>query len=154
MRLIADHSLVHSTFELLPVLALIVVALGYLVGSWRRGARDAFKETVDLQAAEIATMRDLNARLTADAHACKDAISKLEGVVEQLRQENSELRALVMLEKVPPALVETLNRTTEVVMADVSTMHAAQVAELREAFAELLHPVAQGIDRLLTAERG
>lgn len=148
--MIADHTWIHSLAEWLPFAALLVVGFGYLMGSWRRGLADTWKETVDAQQVELSTLKTQNERLSDEAASLKSALKKLEGVVEQLRTENAELRQLVMLERVPPALTETLSTMTRAVMEDVNTMHARQVQDLSAILDEKLHPIAQGIARILT----
>jgi len=139
--------------EWIPLFAVAVIALGYLFGSWRRGLSDSWKETVDLQAAELDTMKQSNTRLSREVHESKEQIAKFEGIVTQLRRENAELRSMVMLDKVPPALIETMNSTTETIMTTVLQIHRQQTEDLIKSFEDMLHPIAQGITRLLTEPR-
>lgn len=148
--MLADHTWLHSAAEWGPFAALIVVGLGYLFGSWRRGLSDTWKETVAAQEAEVTALKIQNQRLTEESASLRSSLKKLEGVVEQLRAENAELRQLVMLERVPPALTETLSAMTRAIMEDVSHMHEAQVKDLTVILDEKLHPIAQGVARILT----
>lgn len=140
--------------EWVPLAVALIILGGYSYGSWRRGTADSWKETVDLQSAELNTFKEQNARLAHELAEAREMLAQLKGAVEQLQRENAELRAMVMLEKVPPALAETLAASTRVVMEDVAMMHDAQVDQLTEVFREMLHPVAQGVSRLLTEQGG
>lgn len=88
---------------------------GYL-GTRHRAADDAAKSAMDAQAKEIEVLVAANMRLerqTEDlAKTLQEArthISRLEGVVAQMREENRELREMVMLEKVPTPMLEAMN---------------------------------------------
>lgn len=148
--MLANHSWLHSMAEWLPFIALVVVGSGYLFGSWRRGISDTWKETVDAQATELAAIKVTNLRITDEANSLKSDVAKLEGIVAQLRNENTELRKLVMLDKVPPALIEYMSASSQTILAEVHNLHAKQTEDLKTEIEELLHPVAQGVARLLT----
>lgn len=153
-KVLANHTFIHTVSEWIPLIAVVIIGLGYLFGSWRRGLSDSWKETVDLQAAELDTVKQSNVRLTKEVHESKEQIAKFEGIVAQLRRENAELRSMVMLDKVPPALIETMNSTTETIMTTVLQIHKQQTEDLLKSFEAMLHPVAQGMSRLLTEPRG
>lgn len=164
----------------LTILALAVLTSGYLVGSWRRGKSESVKEAMDLAQQEIALLKSArdhaeNERKTLEAEmretsaACKEDIARLSGVVDQLRNENSELRGLVMLEKVPPPLESALKEIVVEVMQSVRDMHInsnqiliehfdKQLEQNREywtsTIGDRLHPIEQGIARLLIEEGG
>jgi len=136
-----------------PLLAAFVLVSGYVFGSWRRGLSDTWKETVDAQSAELKVYESANARMVKESVECKEAIARLHGVVDQLRNENIELRKLVMMENVPPAMAEMTAANTRVAMEMAAEQRAVEKAALVAEFTELLHPIAQGVARLLT-ERG
>lgn len=98
-----------------------VLVVGYLVGQWRSGGAKGASEALTLRAQEVQVLKDANDRLSSDLHAAREEMAQLRGVVDQLREENKELRALVMGEKVPPALYEA--------MRTVATEAATSTAE-------------------------
>lgn len=104
---------------LIQILTFVTVGFagwrGYL-GTRHRQADDAAKSAMDAQAKEIEVLIGANERLerqTEDlAKTLQEArahISRLEGVVAQMREENRELREMVMLEKVPAPMIEAMN---------------------------------------------
>lgn len=166
-----DDLFSYATFA-----ALAVLTSGYLIGSWRRGKAEASKEATDLALQEIELLKSARDRaeaartaiereMRATADNCKENIARLEGAVDQLRNENSELRGLVMLEKVPAPLESALQSIVTEVMNSVKDMHVQsnqllidhfdrQIEQNREywtnAVGERLHPIEQGVARLLT----
>lgn len=127
------------------MLAALVVAI-VIVG--RSKAKDS---TINAQTAELDArektedrLRDevagLRTELQEARAACATDIAKLEGQVQQLSAENESLRGLVMGTTVPDALRQTLIETVE-----------RGAAKNREFYEELLRPLLQGMDRLLTA---
>ena len=146
----------QSAKDWVPIAALGVVVLGYLAGSWRRGLGDSWKETLELQRSELLALKEQNDRMRSEGAACKEGILRLTSEVQELRTANSELRSMVVLDKAPPALEALqagMTATTAAILEEVSLAHARQVAELSAHFIEALHPVAQGIARLLTEGR-
>jgi hypothetical protein len=180
-----------DVLSLATFVALAVLTSGYLVGSWRRGKTEAVKEANDLAMQEIELLKvardraeqtrlTLEREMRATSDGCKADIARLEGVVEQLRNENAELRSLVMLEKLPPAMTDALTSVVEQVMKDVGQIHAdtrealiehfdrqaeamqmhfdnqvdANRAYWTETVTDVLHPIEQGMARLLAERDG
>jgi hypothetical protein len=135
---LADHTLTHTIAEWAGLLAVGVVGLGYLIGSLIRGRNDARGNAIEVAVGEIEVLQASRERLEGDLREstakCAVDIARLEGVVGQLRDENHELRQLVMMENVPPVLVETMQAVA-----------AASVAEIGERF----RAIEQGVTRLL-----
>lgn len=174
--MIADHNALHSLAQWAPTLAVAVLAIGWLMGSFQRGRSDAGHEAISIANEEIEVLKTARDRLTADLAETQSrltdataAIAKLEGVVDQLRTENAELRKLVALEVVPPAMLDALKEVVGEVMTEVSSLHRetrdALVAHFdrqidanrlywSEAVTDHLHPIEQGIARLLAEPEG
>lgn len=104
---------------LIQVLTFLIVGFagwkGYL-GTRHRQADDAAKSAMDAQAKEIEVLVSANLRLEKQteelARTLQEArthISRLEGVVAQMREENREMREMVMLEKVPAPMLDAMN---------------------------------------------
>lgn len=102
----------------LQVLTFVIVGVagwrGYL-STRHRAADDAAKSAMDAQAKEIEVLVAANTRLERQteelAKTLQEArthISRLEGVVTQMREENRELREMVMLEKVPTPMLDAM----------------------------------------------
>jgi len=129
----------HDIFtEYVPVAAVMVVGIGYLIGSWRRGLADTWKETVEAQSVELKVLGAKNARIEVSANECKEAIANLRGQVSALIAENRDLRGLVMLDTaLPPALIAHLDSATRSVMAEVAISHADQTATILAAMAAM-----------------
>ncbi len=145
--MIGDHSLFHTLSEWVPTVGLLVLGAGYLAGTWLRGRADADRSIVEAAAEEASVMRGRADRLDKDLREarekCAQDIARLEGVVDQLREENARLQSLVMGETVPPALQNALQ-----VVAQENLTRYEQIITDR------LHAVEQGVTRLLTERKG
>lgn len=130
-----------------------VVAVGYLIGSFMRGRSDGTNSVLETATSEIEILKgarsrevearvELEGRLRDAREKCAQDIAKLAGIVEQLRNENAELRSLVMMEAVPPALQTVLQQVAR-----------DSALEQRVYLDEKLHPIEQGVARLLTTPR-
>jgi hypothetical protein len=148
---------------------IIVLALGYLFGTWRRGRNDAARETVGFAVSEVEILKISRTRLEAEVAQQRSDIARLEGTVAQLRTENESLRNLVMMDTIPPALTVALGEIVSGVMADVGAVHTETRRALIEHFdhqldqnriywteqvADRLHPIEQGVVRLLAEHEG
>lgn len=141
--MIGDHTPLHTAVQWVPFVGILVLGLGYLAGTWRRGRFDASREAMELAVNETEILKGRASRfeleLRESRERCSQDIAHLQGTVEQLREENAGLRSLVMGETVPPALASA-----------IATAAATNLQALRDYLDERLHPVEQGIARLLT----
>lgn len=148
----------------LPVVGFVILGAGYLVGTWRRGKNDAARDAIELATGEVALLKGARERDLGALHVATNDIARLEGTVAQLRVENAELRSLVMLDTVPPALSSALAEIVSSVLADVNQIHRETREALVDHFdhqldqnriywteqvSDKLHPIEQGIARLL-----
>jgi len=133
----------------------VLIGLGFLVGQFRLGRIRGATEALHLQAAELDVLRQRNVTITADLKAAEAEVHTLRGIVEQLREDNRELRSLVMGETVPPALQHALDTAFARAVEQLGSTFAAEadrrMTEVIAFFEQQFHPVAQGLDRLLTA---
>jgi len=141
--MIAIHVPWDPVLDTVIVVGIILAAVSYAYAQIRRGSISGTREAIDLANAEIDILKESRDRLQQELiqvreKAVKD-IARLEGQVTQLVSENSELRKLIMLESVPPILVETLRKiaeeTSSVIQSEMDTR---------------LERIEQGIARLLT----
>ena len=110
--------------------ALVVAALAYLDGSWRRGNVEATKDLLEIARQERDILQDRADRLEGELAEQRErhqvqvaeaqtSIARLEGTVEQQRTEIESLRQLVMMEAVPPALVKAMETVGEKVASTI-----------------------------------
>ncbi len=142
--MIAQGIGIRDLVNQLPILGLLVLGMGYLVGQWRRGKREDSKETVgemstllDVRKEELDRLRETLGRMGEEMRDLKVQLATTEANFTHSEGEREELRELVMGERVPEA------------MRDLITAVAQQN---RDFIDERLHAVDQGIARLL-AER-
>jgi len=91
--------------------------------------------------AELEVHRDRAMRLEQDLARYKTEVDQLRGVVEQLREENKELRGLLMGDKVQPAMLDAMQ-----------TVAAANREALELVLDNKLRGIEQALLRLLTAK--
>lgn len=103
-----------------------ILAAGWMVSQWRMGrvrgaeqAVSAANEALSLQAAELQTLREVKTRLEAELTNARTQIESLREQARLLRQENAELRKLVMMESVPGPLVEVMQGIAAQVVRDI-----------------------------------
>lgn len=100
-----DWDLILKT---IAVIGAVAAAVPYAIGTYRRSRDQASSETLNLQAERIGLLESEVERLRRDDKLKDAEIHKLTGRLEQMARENTDLRALVMGEKVPAALEEAL----------------------------------------------
>ena len=146
----------NALHEWLLVGAVVAATVGFLVGSYRRGKTDSLMQAEEVattaltaQAAQIAvqdqTIASLRYELSAvreemtnKAQRCTEDIATLQAQMTILQTELSTTQAKnVELNQMPP-------RDTLAALAADASMR------ITELIAERLHPLEQGLDRLLT----
>lgn len=167
--MLADHTVIHTLLQWVPLAVAAVLGLGWLMGSFQRGRKDATKDIVDIAQKELDILKASRDRLEEEfksvSSKCKEDLARLDGMVLQLREENAELRKLVMLEKLPPPLAEALKGLAEQFGQMAKDINRETVNALvahfdqqldsnrlfwQEKVTDALHPIQTGLDRLLT----
>lgn len=132
----------NFVLNIVTLVALLYLGRGYIVNAAHRQEDEARGRTLAVQASELQTLTASNLRLSkelADVRTkCTGDVAHLSGQVEQLTNENASMRQLVMLDKIPPALLEAMQH----VAGDAATA-ITQVLEVR------LNPINQQIGRLV-----
>lgn len=149
VMLAADPDWLRDVTDVALPFAAAVLLIGWLVGSFRRGKSDAAREALDFATAEILVLREANTRMSGELNEARAELARLGGLMEQLREENAELRRLVMLEKIPPALEAAMSGASGAVLAAVTSTVRPEHDRVIAAIVEELHPIAQGVARLL-----
>lgn len=144
------------------VLVAIGLALGWLYSTLVRGSSgaaaeaaeawrselDAFKST---QARKDVEHREELARLQDELRKGGEERANLEGRVQQLSKENTDLRALIMGDKVPEALVEAISQISKSTVQAVEKIVGnglEQYANLLQVLeSEYLQPIAARVER-------
>jgi len=127
--------------ETLGIIGLVALGLGYAIGQFRMGRVRGAAEALHVANAELEVHRDRATRLEQDLARCKTDVDQLRGVVEQLREENKELRGLLMGDKVQPAMLDAMQ---QVAASNREALELVLDAKLRG--------IEQGLLRLLTAK--
>jgi len=130
LAMLADHTALHSVEEYAVLGGILLAGIGYAVGQWRRGKDDArssaaqaIESTLGIANDELAVLRAARDRLSGELVEVRGAVHRLEGIVEQLQNENRALRELVMLEAVPPALSSFLEGVAEGAIERARALH-------------------------------
>jgi uncharacterized membrane-anchored protein YjiN (DUF445 family) len=111
------------------ILGLLFVAVMFTRTFARAGGKQAQDATLAAYKSELEVFKQRNDRLEADARACKDALSKTQGMLEQISRENESLRQLIMGEKVPQALADLMQDLAQ--MASTAVTDAVGNTERR-----------------------
>lgn len=127
--------------ETIGIIGLVALALGYAIGQFRMGRVRGAAEALHVANAELEVHRDRAMRLEQDLARYKTEVDQLRGVVEQLREENKELRGLLMGDKVQPAMLDAMQ-----------TVAAANREALELVLDNKLRGIEQALLRLLTAK--
>jgi len=127
--------------ETIGIIGLVALALGYAIGQFRMGRVRGAAEALHVANAELEVHRDRAMRLEQDLARYKTEVDQLRGVVEQLREENKELRGLLMGDKVQPAMLDAMQ-----------TVAAANREALQLVLDNKLRGIEQALLRLLTAK--
>lgn len=99
----------------------IVGVVSYLIGQWRKGTQGAQAAAATAYKLELEAVTVRSARVEHDLAESRAEVSRLTGMVEQLRTENKELRGLVMGEKVPPALFSAMQTVAAELLSKIQT---------------------------------
>lgn len=119
----------------------IALGLGYAVGQFRTGRIRGASESLQVANAELEIHRERSRRLEADVARFRTEVDRMHGMVEQLREENRELRALLMGEKVQPAMLEAMQAVA------IGNREAYRLM-LDEMFAPIRRRLDAALDRL------
>ena len=144
--------------NILLIGGIIALGIGYLLGQIRRGKLQATSEAVELASTEIELLKSARDRTSRSLHEAQMNLEALNTKVEALTKENNDLRGLIMLEQIPPALNEAFrtvihelldqqSRTSEADREYYTKMTESASSELDER----LERIEQGVHRLLTA---
>lgn len=103
-----------------------VGAVAFVASSWRKGRNNALRvaheelEVVSARAERLA--KDLNDQRTRHEQQISSAradVAKLQGIVEQQRVEIEQLRQLVMMDTVPPPLIQAMQTVADQVASRI-----------------------------------
>jgi len=131
---------VHPVLAFIASAGVLVLGVGYAVGQWRAGSARACAEALQAATAELEVSHRARERLEREVATAKAEIARLQGIVEQLREENATLRSLVMGEQVPQALVTVIEQ------AAANTRRAID-ARLDVLVGEYLDPIRTAVER-------
>jgi len=133
---------VNFVLNIVTLVALLYLGRGYILNAAHRQEDESRDRTLAIQETEMKALSDSNDRLAADLSSvrekCAGDVAHLSGKVEQLQNENASLRQLVMLDKVPPAMIEAMQH----VAGDVAT-------SLTTVMEDRLGPIEQQLGRLV-----
>ncbi|OGR95225.1 MAG: hypothetical protein A2V88_12885 [Elusimicrobia bacterium RBG_16_66_12] len=144
----------EKVMEWLPTIVAATVLFGWLAGSFQRGRRDGQREAIAVAVDELHVLKESRDRMAAELRDTRATVSKLEGRVEQLTSENEQLRRMVMLEKIPPAMDDALRTVVADLARQGGETARAAIEALVARVEERLHPIEQGMARLLAEGKG
>lgn len=140
----ADEA-IHTLGEYAALFGVLILGLGYALGQWRRGRDDRESSALAIAADELELLKAARDRMAGELRDNAAAIAKLEAIVEQLQRENKNLRDLVMLDSIPPALqaamsehVGSINDTTERVHEETRARIIGELRDSERRITELL----------------
>ena len=97
-------SILQPVAVLVGLLIAVVGGSAYLIGTFRKGRFQAANEAAEIWRAEYEAMKQRTGRLETDLATEREKTARLEGQLNALQDQATELRKLVMLEHVPAAL--------------------------------------------------
>lgn len=143
--MLADHTTAHTFQTVMVGVGAVLAAVAYGWGTIRRARNEGQSDVLQIAEDERNVWRERATRFEADLTMarvkCAEDIGVLSGKVERLEAENFQ-QADRLAKLSPEVLIAAMTETAEQNRRYYS-----------EALDERLHPIEQGIDRLLT-QRG
>lgn len=127
-----DPITIPDWLSVVVAIGAIVALLGYLIGQWKKGTAGAESAAATAYKLELEAVTVRSTRLEHDLAESRAEVSRLGGVVEQLRAENAELRGLVMGEKVPPAMLAAMQTVAAESISALTSALQAEFMHLRQ----------------------
>jgi hypothetical protein len=139
------------------VIGVLVLGVGYALGQFRRGKDERTSATIqrstealNIAGSELDLLRARGDRLDSELSEAKERIARLEAISDAQQRENATLRALVMLETIPPALQAALEETGRVVVGTGERLHE----ETRTKLISELHATETRLAALFAERKG
>lgn len=126
--MLADHTQLHTGWQLGVTIAVVFASVGFVYGQFRRGRSDAEARTLEAQAERIDILEARVTELEGEVRTLREENARLEG-------ENRTLRSVLTGDTVSPAQIEAMRTATREAMSQLG---------------DVLHTIEQGIARLLT----